>query len=593
MLPQTLGKYELLELIGHGASANVWRARDTLLDKEVALKVIEAPVLDPYALLEEARIQARLNDQPHIVQVNNANITDGKLVIDMEYVRGRSLLDRLREETPIPPSEALAISAQLLSALEAAHARKIVHRDVKPANILLTEDGGVKLGDFGVAQVLMTNMYADGAGTYCYMAPEAYSRRPQSDHRTDLWAAGVVLYEMLTGRLPYRADGAGNSFAWKWAVETQSAPPLSQFLADAPYGLQAVLERALHRDKRRRFQTASEFLEAIQNVGKVPEMPPVVAPLAAFRARLAAGAAPLGRRVGVPVARIALQFAALAAFCIGGYRLFEFASTYTVRPKPAPSVIAALPNGVETPFRPTKPAQAGSPASRPAPVEHLTPNAERPSPVDAPAQVTTKPPVPPSRTIANLRQPSSRPEKSLGVAKIEVRPLERPAAKPADHAPPTDAKRRVEPPARVRPAASKSKSASGRSEEKPEPPAGKDTETLLDEGRDLLEQERFAEAERRFREALAQQPDHAGTYNNLGVLYQKQQRYEEAERALKQAIRRDRKYAVPHFNLGNVYYRQGRYADALREYRLVLDLDPNADFVRQNIARAEQALNGE
>ena len=170
----------------------------------MALKEISAQGDEKERFLEEARVLDRLR-HPNIVQVNSVDEIGGRVVIDMEYVRGRNLQEVLRETPQLPLAEAVSIAAQVCDGLAYAHSRRTVHRDIKPANILLTAGGMVKLVDFGLAEVLGTHSFAGGAGTYAYMAPEDFHPEEQSDRQSDIWAVGVILYEMLAGRRPFQS----------------------------------------------------------------------------------------------------------------------------------------------------------------------------------------------------------------------------------------------------------------------------------------------------------------------------------------------------------------------------------------------------
>ncbi|HLH78810.1 MAG TPA: serine/threonine-protein kinase [Chthonomonas sp.] len=295
-----LGKYERLDILGHGASGIVYLARDTLLNRQVALKEIDAEAGDIRRFLEEARLLDRLH-HPNIVRVHSIDRIEGHLVIDMEYVRGKNLAQILREEGSLPLGQALDITIQVLDALDYAHNLQTVHRDIKPANILVGRDGVVKLVDFGLAEILATNAYAGGAGTYAYMAPEDFSSEDRSDYRSDLWAVGVTLYEMLTGERPFKVRQTRDPFAWKRVLETESPTPITEYLpqvlvegegvglegkgvglegkgalpqkisrfsGDPSTGLERstvglelerILERALARNKQERYPTARAF----------------------------------------------------------------------------------------------------------------------------------------------------------------------------------------------------------------------------------------------------------------------------------------------------------------------------------------------
>jgi serine/threonine protein kinase len=257
-----LGKYERLDVLGHGVSGIVYLAKDTLLNKQVALKEVDVQAGDLRRFLEEARVMDRLR-HPNIVRVNGVDRIDGKVVIDMEYVRGKNLQEILRVEGVMPLDRALDIAAQVLDALDYAHSMQTVHRDIKPANILVGRDGEIKLVDFGLAEILATNAYAGGAGTYAYMAPEDFAEDDRSDSQSDIWAVGVTLYEMVTGQRPFQVAKVKDPFSWKRVLESDLPTPITDYLPDAPTDLRAILDRALERDKSRRYRTAGEFRDDV------------------------------------------------------------------------------------------------------------------------------------------------------------------------------------------------------------------------------------------------------------------------------------------------------------------------------------------
>ena len=261
----TLGKYERIDVLGHGASGVVYLARDTMLNRQVALKEVDVNAADMGRFLEEARVMDRLR-HPNIVHVHSLDRINGKIVIDMEYVRGNTLQYLLNTEGVLPISTAVSIASQTLDALDYAHNLQIVHRDIKPANILVTPEGQVKLVDFGLAEILATNAYAGGAGTYAYMAPEDFASEHRSDRLSDIWAVGITLYESLTGARPFQVENPRDPFSWKRALETQSPFQLTYYIPDAPSGLQYILEKALARDKKERYSSAREFRQALQDL---------------------------------------------------------------------------------------------------------------------------------------------------------------------------------------------------------------------------------------------------------------------------------------------------------------------------------------
>jgi len=210
------GPYQVLERIGAGGMGEVWRAQDTTLKRDVAVKALpESFATDADRLARfrrEAEILASLN-HPNIATIYGLEQSEGQTVIVMELVAGPTLADRIAEG-PIPADEALAIARQVADALEAAHGRQIVHRDLKPANIKLRDDGTVKVLDFGISKPVDARAISGGTpvmttpavtqtgvilGTAAYMSPEQARGRPV-DQRTDIWAFGCLLFEMLTGQ---------------------------------------------------------------------------------------------------------------------------------------------------------------------------------------------------------------------------------------------------------------------------------------------------------------------------------------------------------------------------------------------------------
>src|SRR5262249_20935353 len=226
-----LGPYEITALLGMGGMGEVYRATDTNLKRQVAIKVLPASVAGDSERLarfqREAEVLAALND-PHVAQIYGFEKTGGVTALVMELVEGATLADRIAHG-PIPVDEALPIARQIAEALEAAHEKGIIHRDLKPANIKVRPDGMVKVLDFGLAKLLHRVATANdtavplvsshsptaallGAttagvllGTAAYMSPEQARGHP-ADERTDVWALGCVLYEMLTGRAAFPAD---------------------------------------------------------------------------------------------------------------------------------------------------------------------------------------------------------------------------------------------------------------------------------------------------------------------------------------------------------------------------------------------------
>lgn len=261
----TIGKYEKLDVLGHGASGIVYLAWDTMLRRQVALKEINLMAGDEGRFLEEARVLDRLR-HPNIVQVNGVDRIDGHVIIDMEYVKGPNLQEFMRRQGRLPLDQALSIGIQLCDALHFAHENHIVHRDVKPGNILISKEGQAKIVDFGLAEILGSGSYAGGAGTYAYMAPEDFEEEERSDHRSDIWSAGVTLYEMLTGRRPFQASKSKDPFSWKRAVDEDTPAPLVDIAPAPPAEIEQVISMALAKNKYDRYQSAGEMADDLRAV---------------------------------------------------------------------------------------------------------------------------------------------------------------------------------------------------------------------------------------------------------------------------------------------------------------------------------------
>jgi serine/threonine-protein kinase len=260
------GRYELGQLLGRGAWAVVYRGTDRLIEREVAVKVISMPdERDAEAAQTRARfrqdaVAAGRLTHGNIVQVFDYGEDAEKAWIVMELVEGGTLKDRLDTHARFPAAEAQRILNQVLEALSYLHSRGVVHRDIKPANIMLDAAGQVKLTDFGVARLENSSMTHLGTmlGTPAYMAPEQF-HGGAVDHRADIWAAGVLLYQMLTGEKPF--DGSVTSVMHK-ALYTNPPPP-SSVMAELPASFDAVIERAMRKDPAERYAHARDFAAAL------------------------------------------------------------------------------------------------------------------------------------------------------------------------------------------------------------------------------------------------------------------------------------------------------------------------------------------
>ena len=333
------GRYELGRLVGTGGNGRVFAARDRVLDRTVALKLVDADAVrhrDPAGrerFLAEARTSAGFT-HPNAVAVFDAGESDGFLYLVMELVEGPTLADRLASEGALDPGVAARIAGDVLAALDAAHRSGIVHRDVKPANVLLAPNGTAKLADFGIAKRLDTvaaGLTNPGQffGTPKYLAPEQVDGRPVSA-ATDVYATGVVLFEMLAGRPPF---DEGQPMATAIAQRDAPVPDLRVLRPGTPDTLVATVERALRKEPEQRFESAEAMRRAV--TAPLWPAPPVAAAAAAAETTVlsspgvAAGGAAATRvlpRDSVPFAeprrrsgagrRLAIGLALLAAAAI-------------------------------------------------------------------------------------------------------------------------------------------------------------------------------------------------------------------------------------------------------------------------------------
>ena len=282
-------RYRMGPRIARGGMASVYEAVDVRLDRVVAIKVMHPGMGDDEEFaarfVREARHAARLS-HPNVVGVFDQGEDNGTVYLAMEYVPGHTLRDVIRKESPMPPAKALALIDPVLSALSAAHQAGLIHRDIKPENVLIADDGRIKVADFGLAKAVSadTQHTATGGvliGTVSYLAPELVVDG-RADARADVYAVGVVLYELLTGRKPHEGESP-IQVAYKHVHE--DIPPPSAVAPGIPAYVDALVARATARDRSHRPADARVLLHQVHRVRQaldegVPEDPELVADLA-------------------------------------------------------------------------------------------------------------------------------------------------------------------------------------------------------------------------------------------------------------------------------------------------------------------------
>lgn len=277
LLGESFGRYQTISKLGKGGMGEVYLAEDSELERKVAIKVLLPNVAADEErvrrFVREAKAASALN-HPNILTVHEIGNVDQTRYIVTEYIRGETLRDRLHRE-PVSLRETLDVTLQVAAALSAAHGAHIVHRDIKPENLMLRDDGFVKVLDFGLAKLSDTPgktadpedatraqvNTAPGSvmGTADYMSPEQ-ARGKETDARTDVWSLGVVLYEMLTGRSPFRGETTNDTIA---AILTKEPPPLDE---DIPHELHRIIKRVLQKEADDRYQTVQDFLLDVRDL---------------------------------------------------------------------------------------------------------------------------------------------------------------------------------------------------------------------------------------------------------------------------------------------------------------------------------------
>ncbi len=271
MIGSTILHYKILEKLGEGGMGIVYLAEDTKLGRKVALKFLpqhisaDSEIKARFAI--EARAAAALN-HPNIATIHNIEETDKEMFIVMEYIKGVELKDKISSAPEgMEKNEIIKIATQIADGLEVAHKEGITHRDIKSGNIMITESGIVKIMDFGLAKVKggskVTQM-GSTVGTIAYMSPEQ-TRGDEVDSRADIWSLGVVIYEMLTGKIPFRGD---YNQAIIYSILNEEPQPLSK----TEEGLEHIISKALKKDPEERYQSAGEIAEELRTISQGGEV---------------------------------------------------------------------------------------------------------------------------------------------------------------------------------------------------------------------------------------------------------------------------------------------------------------------------------
>ena len=316
-----LGPYEVVGLLGKGGMGEVFRATDVRLKRSVAIKVLTSEWIHDERLRNrfylEAQILSQL-DHPNVCTVHDIGETDGLPYLVMPLIEGETLANVIRRFSVVPRAQRLRYIEQLLDGLEYAHAR-ILHRDIKPANLMIDTQNRLKILDFGLARLIdatQPTVFPD-AGTPAYMSPEQCQGLPL-DPRTDIFSAGAVLYELLTGSRPFSRPDDVNCAVVMHRILHEAAPPLPASREPADVALQQIIDKALAKDREARFRRAGEMADAVRSVREHIERPEatIVSLPAAAMPRPASDAHGV-RRAQIAAGVAALALAALAGAWIG------------------------------------------------------------------------------------------------------------------------------------------------------------------------------------------------------------------------------------------------------------------------------------
>lgn len=318
MIGHVIGNYKVTEKIGEGGMGTVFKGIDVMLDREVAIKMLRPELARQAQIVERFRSEAvtlaKLN-HPNIATLYSFQRQNDDFFMVMEYVTGETLDDLIRRTGAMPVDHAISLFGQVLEGMARAHKLVIIHRDIKPANMMLTEDGSIKVMDFGIARVLGTaRMTRQGniVGTIEYMSPEAI-QGADVDARSDIYSLGILLYEMLTGRVPFVND---TEYSLMMAQINEQPPPPRTFAPHIPPHIEHAILKSLAKRPDDRFQSVGDFRRALEQHASVPFQAPHLASVASVRPAStptppvvnapAAGVVVKETRLGAPVANAAM-----------------------------------------------------------------------------------------------------------------------------------------------------------------------------------------------------------------------------------------------------------------------------------------------
>ena len=272
-----IGKYDVIRKIGEGATSSVWLGRDTFANRDVAIKLVTQSALKDAAsanvthhlFLTEASLAGKLV-HPHIVEIYDAAVDEDHAYIVMEFVGGGTLHRFTRSDNLFNLGDVIEVVYKCSRALDFASVQGVIHRDIKPANILIKNDTDIKISDFGAAAMLTTTRtVVDGIGTPAYMSPEQHLNQKLTV-QTDIYALGVVMFQLLTGRMPFQAE---NIAGLSYQVLNAPRPLPSEFRRDIPGEIDLIVQRAMQREPAQRYQTWQQFSDDLAAVASGTPLP--------------------------------------------------------------------------------------------------------------------------------------------------------------------------------------------------------------------------------------------------------------------------------------------------------------------------------